>query len=176
MFMLIGGNYTLQIMDISVAPNICASLNHLNRKQFYSALKLIAAHQSSMALKPELILTPLDLPLPRFTWTISGLNSEASADLIQLSNSPKEQHIVKRERNFVSSIGAYEPMRLSSNLSDSDVPQTLSHDNTEGLSTDSEKESETMSQRSSSRGVSMIIVIFVDFLSQVILSLCHNSK
>ncbi|KOB58114.1 RalBP1-associated Eps domain-containing protein 1, partial [Operophtera brumata] len=100
-----------QMMDISVSPNICASLNHLNRKQFYSVLKLIAAHQSNMALKAELITSPLDLPLPRFTWTIS---SEACADLIQLSNSPKEQHIVKRERNFVGSIGAYEPMRLSS--------------------------------------------------------------
>lgn len=151
--MLIGDNCTLQIMDISVAPNNCASLNHLNRKQFYSALKLIAAHQNSVVLKPELVLTPLDLPLPRFTWTTCGLNSEASADLIQLSNSPKEQHLPKRERNFVSSIGAYEPIRLSSNLSDSDVPQTLSQDGADGLSTDSEKESETMSQRSSSQGV-----------------------
>lgn len=138
-------------MDISVAPNNCASLNHMNRKQFYSALKLIAAHQSNMALKPELLSTALDLPLPRFTWT---LNSEASADLIQLSNSPKDHHTSKRERNFVGSLGAYEPMLLSSNLSDSDVPQTLSHDTTEALSTDSEIESETMSQRSGSRGVS----------------------
>lgn len=156
-----GDNYTFQIMDISVSPNNCTSLNHLNRKQFYSALKLIAAHQSNMALKPELISTPLDLPLPRFTWTI---NSEASADLIQLSNSPKEQHIVKRERNFIGSIGAYEPMRLSSsNLSDSDAPQTLSHDTAEGLSTDSEKESETMSQRSSSRGVSFATILLASF-------------
>lgn len=138
-------------MDISVAPNNCASLNHMNRKQFYSALKLIAAHQSNMTLKPDLLLTPMDLPLPRFTW---ALNSEASADLIQLSNSPKEQHISKRERNFGGNLGAYEPMRLSSNLSDSDVPQTLSHDATEALSTDSEMESETMSQRSGSHGVS----------------------
>lgn len=138
-----------QIMDISVGPNNCSILNHMNRKQFYSALKLIAAHQTNMALKPELLSTPLDLPLPRFTW---ALNSEANADLIQLSNSPKEHHISKRERNFVGSLGAYEPMRLSSNLSDSDVPQTLSHDTTEAISTDSEIESETMSQRSGSHG------------------------
>ncbi|CAH0400803.1 unnamed protein product [Chilo suppressalis] len=137
-----------QIMDISVAPNNCSTLNHMNRKQFYSALKLIAAHQTNMPLKPELLSTALDLPLPRFTW---ALNSEASVDLIQLSNSPKEQHISK-ERTFTSKIGAYEPIRLSSNLSDSDVPQTLSHDATEALSTDSEMESETMSQRSGSRG------------------------
>lgn len=143
-------NYMLQIMDISVAPSNSASLNHMNRKQFYSALKLIAAHQTNLALKPDLLSTPQDLPLPRFTW---ALNSEANADLIQLSNSPKEQHIPKRDRNF-GNIGAYEPIRLSSNLSDSDVPQTLSHDNTEALSTDSEMESETMSQRSDSHGVS----------------------
>lgn len=142
-------------MDISVAPNTYASLNHMNRKQFYSALKLIAAHQTNMSLKPELLPTPLDLPLPRFTW---ALNSDANADLIQLSNSPKEQHISKRERNFGGgNLGAYEPIRLSSNLSDSDVPQALSHDATEALSTDSEMESETASQRSGSCGVSNYI-------------------
>lgn len=139
-------------MDISVSPNNCATLNHMNRKQFYSALKLIAAHQTNIALKPDLLSTPIDLPLPRFTW---ALNSEANSDLIQLSNSPKEHHISKRERNFVGNISAYEPIRLSSNLSDSDVPQTLSHDGNEALSTDSEIESETMSQRSGSRGVSL---------------------
>ncbi|CAD0202698.1 unnamed protein product [Chrysodeixis includens] len=140
-----------QIMDISVAPNNCAALSHMNRKQFYSALKLIAAHQTNMTLKPELLSTPVDLPLPRFTW---ALNSEANADLIQLSSSPHEHqhHLSKRERNFGGTLGAYEPIRLSSNLSDSDVPQALSHDTTEGLSTDSEIESETMSQRSGSHG------------------------
>ncbi|XP_053610717.1 ralBP1-associated Eps domain-containing protein 1 [Plodia interpunctella] len=138
-----------QIMDISVAPNNCSALNHMNRKQFYSALKLIAAHQTNMSLKPELLSTALDLPLPRFTW---ALNSEANADLIQLSNSPKEQHIPKRERGFANTLAAYEPIRVSSNLSDSDGPPALSHDATEGLSTDSEMESETMSQRSGSHG------------------------
>ncbi|CAK1555875.1 unnamed protein product [Leptosia nina] len=136
-----------QIMDLSVSPNNSSTLNHMNRKQFYSALKLIAAHQSNVTLKPDLLSTPLDLPLPRFTW---ALNSDANADLIQLSNSPKEQHISKRERNFVERhLGAYEPIRVSSNLSDSDVPQTLSHDAAEVLSTDSEIESETMSQSGS---------------------------
>ncbi|XP_045488854.1 ralBP1-associated Eps domain-containing protein 1 [Pieris rapae] len=136
-----------QIMDLSVSPTNSSSLNHMNRKQFYSALKLIAAHQSNIALKPEILLTPLDLPLPRFTW---ALNSDANSDLIQLSNSPKEQHISKRERTFVErTLGAYEPIRVSSNLSDSDIPQTLSHDTAEVLSTDSEIESETMSQSGS---------------------------
>ncbi|XP_026495610.1 ralBP1-associated Eps domain-containing protein 1 [Vanessa tameamea] len=136
-----------QIMDISVAPNTCSSLNHMNRNQFYSALKLIAAYQSNMSLKPELLSTPLDLPLPRFTW---ALNADANADLIQLSNSPKEQHISKRQRSFADNLGEYEPIGLLPNLSDGDLLQTLSHD--EPLSTDSEMESETMSQKSGSCG------------------------
>ncbi|XP_046969450.1 ralBP1-associated Eps domain-containing protein 1 [Vanessa cardui] len=136
-----------QIMDISVAPNTCSSLNHMNRNQFYSALKLIAAYQTNMSLKPELLSTPLDLPLPRFTW---ALNADANADLIQLSNSPKEQHISKRQRSFADNLGEYEPIGLLPNLSDGDLLQTLSHD--EPLSTDSEIESETMSQKSGSCG------------------------
>lgn len=148
--MIIVSNYALQIMEISVAPNNYATLKHMNRKQFYSALKLIAAHQTNMTIKPELISTPLDLPLPRFTWELSTVGN---SDLIQLSNSPKEQYLPKRERNF-GNLGAYEPIRLSSNLSDSDLPQAMSHDATEGVSTDSEIESETMSQRSGSCGVS----------------------
>ncbi|VVC93244.1 unnamed protein product [Leptidea sinapis] len=139
-----------QILDISVAPNNSTLLSHMNRKQFYSALKLIAAHQTNKTLKPEILITPLDLPLPRFTWT---LNSDTNSDLIQLSNSPKEQHIVKRERSYPERpLGAYEPITVSSNLSDSDVNPTLTHDATEVLSTDSEIESETMSQRSGSIG------------------------
>ncbi|XP_013140749.1 PREDICTED: ralBP1-associated Eps domain-containing protein 1 [Papilio polytes] len=144
----IPNNILCQIMEISVAPNNYATLKHMNRKQFYSALKLIAAHQTNMTIKPELISTPLDLPLPRFTWELSTVGN---SDLIQLSNSPKEQYLPKRERNF-GNLGAYEPIRLSSNLSDSDLPQALSHDATEGVSTDSEIESETMSQRSGSCG------------------------
>ncbi|XP_050347923.1 ralBP1-associated Eps domain-containing protein 1 [Nymphalis io] len=135
-----------QIMDISVAPNTCSSLNHMNRNQFYSALKLIAAYQTNMSLKPELLSTPLDLPLPRFTW---ALNADANADLIQLSNSPKEQHISKRQRSFADNL-EYEPIGLLPNLSDGDLLQTLTHD--EPLSTDSEMESETMSQKSGSCG------------------------
>lgn len=57
--------------------------NYLNRKQFYSALKLVAAHQLSMPLRSELITTSLDLPLPRFTWPNSE-NQSACPDLIEL--------------------------------------------------------------------------------------------
>lgn len=135
-----------QIMELSVPPNGSVGLSHINRKQFYSALKLIAAHQANMPLVADLLSTQVDLPLPRFTW---ALNSENNSDLIQLSNSPKEQHLSKRDRMFGNNLVCYEPIRLSSNSSDIDIPQVVTqHDNTETLSTDSEVESETVSQRS----------------------------
>lgn len=117
-----------------------------------------------MTLKSDLLNTFVDLPLPRFTWT---LNCETDPDLIQLSNwpataLPKEQHIHKRDKSF----GLYEPMRLSSNSSDMDIPQaTNSHDALEAQSTDSEVESETISQRSDhSHTVSLSIQINLLFL------------
>lgn len=46
-------------------------VSHLGRRQFYSALKLIAAFQAGLPLHPELFHSSLDVPLPRFTWTTS---------------------------------------------------------------------------------------------------------
>jgi hypothetical protein len=43
----------------------------LGRRQFYSALKLIAAFQAGLPLRPELFHSALDVPLPRFSWTAS---------------------------------------------------------------------------------------------------------
>lgn len=43
----------------------------MSRKQFYTCLKLIAAHQAALPLRPELLLSSTSaptLPLPRFTW------------------------------------------------------------------------------------------------------------
>lgn len=41
----------------------------VTRKQFYSCLKLIAAHQNQIQLREELITSStLNLPLPRFSW------------------------------------------------------------------------------------------------------------
>ncbi|XP_077300726.1 RALBP1 associated Eps domain containing isoform X2 [Arctopsyche grandis] len=134
-----------QIAEISYASP--TNTTHINRKEFYSALKLVAAHQANMPLRLEILTSPVDLPLPRFTW---NLNSEGEPDLIQLSNSPivagqkaelRLHH--KRDKSFRS----YEPMRLSS--SDVEAPPGSSlHDNVESQSTDSEVESETISQHS----------------------------
>lgn len=78
---------------------------HLSKRQFFSCLKLISAHQAKIPLREELITSELvTLPLPRFNWKDSpptvnnhternGLAGEKrqwvevrSPDLIQLSN------------------------------------------------------------------------------------------
>jgi hypothetical protein len=46
-------------------------VSHLGRRQFYSALKLIAAFQAGLPLRPELFHSSLDVPLPLFSWTAS---------------------------------------------------------------------------------------------------------
>ncbi|PNF14426.1 hypothetical protein B7P43_G01697, partial [Cryptotermes secundus] len=78
-------------------------VSHLGRRQFYSALKLIAAFQAGLPLRPELFHSSLDVPLPRFTWAASvdkwepqHINRQlGSPDLIQLSDTdrtPTPQH------------------------------------------------------------------------------------
>lgn len=41
---------------------------HMSKVQFYSCLKLIAAHQSEVLLRKELIASSVTLPLPKFSW------------------------------------------------------------------------------------------------------------
>lgn len=66
----------------------------LGRKQFYVALKLIAATQSGISIhSPDLVNSISDLPLPKFLWSnyeIKENNSNSnpdSPDLIQLADS-----------------------------------------------------------------------------------------
>lgn len=58
---------------LSQITELCGGgrVSHLGRRQFYSALKLIAAFQAGLPLRPELFHSSLDVPLPRFTWTTS---------------------------------------------------------------------------------------------------------
>ncbi|GLH11588.1 Uncharacterized protein GBIM_16344 [Gryllus bimaculatus] len=66
--------------------------SHLGRRQFYSALKLIAAYQAGLPLR-----TDLDAPLPRLSWPTSAGKWElqhvsrrlGSPDLIQLSDTDR---------------------------------------------------------------------------------------
>lgn len=59
---------------------------HMSKVQFYSCLKLIAAHQSSVPLRQELIASTITLPLPKFSWKESPvLNQVNSLDTNMLN-------------------------------------------------------------------------------------------
>ncbi|CAG9773899.1 unnamed protein product [Ceutorhynchus assimilis] len=71
----------VQIGELCWTPNT----GYLNKKQFFSALKLVAAYQANIPIKNDLLTTKLDLPLPKFTW--GPLDSESPVpDLIELRN------------------------------------------------------------------------------------------
>lgn len=48
--------------------NIPQAALYMSKVQFYSCLKLIAAHQSAIPLRQELIASTIALPLPKFSW------------------------------------------------------------------------------------------------------------
>jgi len=79
--------FPLRYFIIFQITDVCAcKSSELARKQFYMALKLIAAAQAGLAVTPDAIYNSTDVPLPRFTWP-----SEEQSDLIQLNegkNSP----------------------------------------------------------------------------------------
>ncbi|XP_066139692.1 ralBP1-associated Eps domain-containing protein 1 isoform X2 [Euwallacea fornicatus] len=74
-----------QIAEICWTPGT----NYLNKKQFFSALKLIAAYQSNIPIRNDIITSKIDLPLPRFTW--GPLESQSPIpDLIELSQDAED--------------------------------------------------------------------------------------
>lgn len=64
---------------------IPATALHISRAQFYSCLKLIAAHQSSIPLWKQLIAASVTLPLPSFRWTDAFNNPDTKANLRQVA-------------------------------------------------------------------------------------------
>ncbi|XP_016978551.1 ralBP1-associated Eps domain-containing protein 1 isoform X2 [Drosophila rhopaloa] len=56
------------VIEITGLAGIPSTALHISRTQFYSCLKLIAAHQAAMPLRQELILATFPLPLPHFSW------------------------------------------------------------------------------------------------------------
>ncbi|XP_037709412.1 ralBP1-associated Eps domain-containing protein 1 isoform X2 [Drosophila subpulchrella] len=56
------------VIEITGLAGIPSTALHISRTQFYSCLKLIAAHQAAMPLRQELILATFSLPLPHFSW------------------------------------------------------------------------------------------------------------
>ncbi|SPP79469.1 ralBP1-associated Eps domain-containing protein 2 isoform X3 [Drosophila guanche] len=56
------------VIEITGLAGIPSTALHISRAQFYSCLKLIAAHQAAMPLRQELIVATVPLPLPHFSW------------------------------------------------------------------------------------------------------------
>lgn len=64
----------LQIMSLAGIPQTAL---YMSKVQFYSCLKLIAAYQSSVPLRKELIASTIALPLPKFSWKESPVPLKA---------------------------------------------------------------------------------------------------
>lgn len=64
--------------------------NYFSRKQFFSMLKLISAHQANIPLRGDLLSSSVELPLPRFTWPSS--ENRNSSNLIELSEQNHRPH------------------------------------------------------------------------------------
>ncbi|KAJ8894403.1 hypothetical protein PR048_007054 [Dryococelus australis] len=62
-------SWFFQITDLCGASRV----THFGRRQFYLALKLIAAFQAGLPLRPELFHGPQDIPLPHFGRHINSL-------------------------------------------------------------------------------------------------------
>lgn len=87
---------------------------YMSKVQFYSCLKLIAAHQSSVPLRQELIASTITLPLPKFSWkespvqfrteTLNGKvdnrwrsSSDLSPNLIELARADAQSDIANSD-------------------------------------------------------------------------------
>lgn len=92
----------------------------MNRKQFCSALKLVAAHQAGLSVRGELLGQNLDLPLPQFAWT----RVKSKGDLSRMEY--KEQQDTGSTDSEVDSetlsVGRNESPSASSTASDSPTP------------------------------------------------------
>lgn len=74
-----------QIMSMAGIPQTAL---HMSKVQFYSCLKLIAAHQQSVPLRQELIASTVALHLPTFNWKKSPtLNGTVNDDMTRWRSS-----------------------------------------------------------------------------------------
>ncbi|XP_030241619.1 ralBP1-associated Eps domain-containing protein 1 isoform X2 [Drosophila navojoa] len=68
------------VIEITALAGIPSTALHISRAQFYSCLKLIAAHQASVPLRQELIAATVPLPLPHFSWKEAATTSTISCE------------------------------------------------------------------------------------------------
>nr|CAD7429756.1 unnamed protein product [Timema monikensis] len=85
-------NLSLETVQQIIEQCCGGRTTHLGRRQFYLALKLVAAAQAGLPLQLDLLQLVLDIPLPRFVSRTSEIDRGndtrvGSPDLIQLSDS-----------------------------------------------------------------------------------------
>lgn len=101
-------------MSLAAVPQTAL---YMSKVQFYSCLKLIAAHQNSIPLRQELIASTITLPLPKFSWKESPIqfctenlngkidtttnrwqtNSDISPNLIELARTDAQSDIANSD-------------------------------------------------------------------------------
>lgn len=95
---------------------------HMSKVQFYSCLKLIAAHQNSVPLRKELIASTISLPPPKFSWNKSptALRTEISSLNGKIVDINRWRHSTSHSPNLI------ELARLDAqnDISNSDVAST----------------------------------------------------
>ncbi|KAH8412359.1 hypothetical protein KR009_001462 [Drosophila setifemur] len=114
------------VLEITGLAGIPSAALHISRAQFYSCLKLIAAHQAAMPLRQELIPATVPLPLPHFSW-----KEAATAPVFLVENGlsgPTDRRSSLRRNS------QQEPLQDASDLpsTDSDVEQNESVDEATG--------------------------------------------
>ncbi|XP_023175270.2 ralBP1-associated Eps domain-containing protein 1 [Drosophila hydei] len=68
------------VIEITALAGIPSTALHISRAQFYSCLKLIAAHQAAVPLRQELIAATVPLPLPHFGWKEAATTSTIACE------------------------------------------------------------------------------------------------
>lgn len=123
---------------------------HISRAQFYSCLKLIAAHQASVPLRQELIAASVQLPLPRFTWVNPSSNEINMARSYQQHHHLVPPHSLTERKNSLKRLYKWpDSNALGSRRNSLSINQLeTAAINSDLLSTDSEVE-----HRESNRGV-----------------------
>ncbi|XP_046746853.1 ralBP1-associated Eps domain-containing protein 2 isoform X2 [Diprion similis] len=76
-----------KVMEICGATR---GTNHVNRKQFYSILKLIAAYQHGLEITPDLLSNSLKLDLPSFYWPYGAVLAAGKNEDVLSSTSESE--------------------------------------------------------------------------------------
>ncbi|XP_034666725.1 ralBP1-associated Eps domain-containing protein 1 isoform X3 [Drosophila subobscura] len=122
------------VIEITGLAGIPSTALHISRAQFYSCLKLIAAHQAAMPLRQELIVATVPLPLPHFSWKDAATAPAATENGLGALPPPPPTD----RRNSLRRNSQQEQLQDTSDVpsTDSEVEQNESIDEAAGQRTD----------------------------------------